>query len=300
MDILMGAYEVLVRVRIAQGNLADAEHTICEMERVNKSADIPLFRPWIESLQVHLWLAQGDLIAASDWAEHTPYSHEALLYSRENASLALVHVDMAQQRYPQALQRLTALLSSAEEVARVGSMISILALQVAALQASGATHEARHVLQRLLTLAEPEGYVRVFLDAEEPMRQALRALLSTERMQLSPISSALASYARTVLIAFEYEQRREETPEKIPAVSRALPPAPSPSSQTAQQLFEPLTPRELEVLHLLAEGASNQEIARRLVVSLATAKKHVASILGKLEAENRTRAIAHARTRSLL
>jgi LuxR family maltose regulon positive regulatory protein len=270
------------------------------MERVNRNASVPLFRPWIESLRVHLWLAQGNLIAASDWAEYTPYRQEALLYSRESASLALVHVYLAQQRYSQALQRLTALLSSAEQVARVGSIIPILALQVAALQESGATHEVRHALQRLLTLAEPEGYQRVFLDAGESVRQALQALLSTEHMSFPAVSPALASYARTVLTAFEHEQHQEETPEKIPTVSKALSLAPSPSSQTAQQLLELLTPRELEVLHLLAEGASNQEIARRLVVSLATAKKHVASILGKLEAENRTQAIAHARSRSLL
>jgi LuxR family transcriptional regulator, maltose regulon positive regulatory protein len=90
------------------------------------------------------------------------------------------------------------------------------------------------------------------------------------------------------------------TEETIPPVSKALPPASSLSSQAAQQLLEPLTQREQEVLRLLAEGASNQEIARQLVVSLATVKKHVANILSKLGAENRTQAIARARSLSLL
>ena len=302
MDILMVAYEVLVRVCIAQGDLIGAEQAVREMERVNQSAGIPLFRPLIEGLRTHLWLAQGDLTQALDWAEHTPYRQEVLVYSREIAYLALVRVYLAKLQYTPALQLLTALLSSAEQVSRVGSMISILALQVAALQASGATQEALRVLLRLLTLAEPEGYLRVFLDAGEPMQRALQALLTTKHMQhdISPVPPALASYAHTVLDALACEQRQIVQQEIIPLVSKALPPTSSPSSQVAQQLLEPLTQREQEVLHLLADGASNQDIANQLVVSLATAKKHVASILSKLGAENRTQAIARARSRSLL
>jgi len=302
MDILMMAYEVLVRVCIAQGDLTCAEQAVREMERVNQSAGIPLFRPSIESLWVHLWLVQGDLTRAVDWAEHTPYRQEVLVYSREIAYLALVRVYLAKLQYTPALQLLTALLSSAEQVSRVGSVIAILALQVAALQASGATQEALRVLLHLLTLAEPEGYLRVFLDAGEPMQRALQALLTTKHMQhdISPVPPALASYAHTVLDAFACEQRQIVQQEIIPLVSKALPPTSSPSSQVAQQLLEPLTQREQEVLHLLADGASNQDIANQLVVSLATAKKHVASILSKLGAENRTQAIARARSLSLL
>ncbi len=299
MDILMVAYEVLVRVCIAQGDQASAEQAVREMERVNQSAGIPLFRPWVESLWVHLWLAQGNLMKAAAWTEHTPYRQEILVYSREIAYLALVRVYLAKLQYTLALQLLTALLSSAEQVARVGSVIAILALQVAALQASGATQEALRVLLRLLTEASPEGYLRVFLDAGRPMQQALQALLKTSHMQqdTSPIPPALAAYAHTVLAAFEYEQRQNVQQEVIPPASKALP---RPSSQAAQQLLEPLTQREQEVLRLLAEGASNQEIARQLVVSLTTVKKHVSSLLLKLAAENRTHAVARARELSLL
>ncbi len=299
MDILAGAYEVLVRVCMARGDLTGAEQAVREMERVNQSAGIPLFRPYFESLRVHLWLAQGNLTQAVDWAEHTPYRQEVPLYSRESAYLALVRVYLAKLQYPLALQWLTALLSSAEQVARVGSIIAILALQVTALQASGATQEALRVLHRLLTEASPEGYMRVFLDAGEPMQQALQALFKTSHMRasVSPVPPALASYAHTVLAAFECEQHQIVQQETIPHVSKALP---RPSSQAAQQLLEPLTLRELEVLHLLAQGASNQEIANRLVVSLTTVKKHVGSLLLKLAAENRTHAVARARELSLL
>jgi ATP/maltotriose-dependent transcriptional regulator MalT len=294
MDILMVAYEVLVRVCMAQGDLTGAEQAVREMERVNQSAGIPLFRPWIEGLWAHLWLARGNLTRAIDWAEHTPYRESALFYSRESAYLALARVYLAQQRYPQALQWLAALLSSAEQVERVGSTISILALQVAALQASGATQEALRVLHRLFTLAEPEGYMRVFLDAGEPMHQALQTLLTAEQHTVSPV---FAAYAHTVLAALESEQRQAATEQSTLLVSTLLPRT---LSQAASPLLEPLTPREQEVLHLLAEGATNQEIADHLVVSLTTIKKHVGSLLLKLAAENRTHAVARARELSLL
>ncbi len=299
MDILVGAYEVLVRVCITQGDITGAEQAVREMERLNQSAGIPLFRPYFESLRVHLWLAQGNLTQAVDWAEHTPYRQEVPLYSRESAYLALVRVYLAKLQYTQALQLLAALLSSAEQVARVGSIIAILALQVAALQASGATQEALRALLRLLALAEPEGYIRVFLDAGVPMQQAIQTLLKTSHMQqdISPVPPALASYAHTVLDAFASEQHQAATEKAIPFVSTSLSHTPS---QAVPPLPEPLTPREQEVLRLLAQGASNQEIANRLVVSLTTVKKHVGSLLLKLAAENRTHAVARARELSLL
>ncbi len=300
MDILMGAYEVLVRASIVQDDLTGAEQTLGEMEQVNQSVAIPLFGPWIESLWVHLWLAQGNLAPAAAWAEHTPYCQEVFVhsvYSREIAYLALVHVYLAQQTYPQALQLLTALLSGAEQVSRLGSIISILALQVAALQASGATQEALDSLSRLLTEASPEGYVRVFLDAGEPMHQALQAWLTAQRLQKHGVSSALASYVQTLLDAFAHEQQQKAGEKVTPIGSPMLTPLPS---QAVSPLPEPLIPREQEVLRLLAQGASNQEIARQLVVSLTTVKKHVGSVLLKLKAQNRTHAVARARELSLL
>ena len=126
------------------------------------------------------------------------------------------------------------------------------------------------------------------------MQQALQVLLTTEQEAISPV---LAAYAHTVFDAFARKPRQTVTEQSIHLVSTSLPRT---LSQAASPLLEPLTPREQEVLHLLAEGAANQEIARQLVISLATAKKHVASILSKLGAENRTQAIAYARSRSLL
>jgi ATP/maltotriose-dependent transcriptional regulator MalT len=79
-NILTGAYEVLSRVCIAQGDLTGAEQAVRELEHLNQSAGIPLFRPWITSGWAHLWLAQGNLTQAADWAEHTLYHQDALEY----------------------------------------------------------------------------------------------------------------------------------------------------------------------------------------------------------------------------
>jgi LuxR family maltose regulon positive regulatory protein len=296
LDILMPAYEVLVRVCIARRDLAGAEHAVHEMEQVNKHTGIPLFRPWVENLQIQLWLAQGHLRRAENWAEQTPsYREEAHLYSRESASLALVRVFLAQQQYAPALQLLASLRSAAEHVARVGSIIAILALQVVALQASGAWQEALDVLLDLLAVAEPEGYVRVFLDAGEPMEQALHALLATDHRPDG--LAALVSYVQALLDAKALEQPQTTALQTTPFAT------PSPTgrpSHGVSALPEPLTAREQEVLRLLAQGATNQEIADRLVVSLRTVKKHVGNLLLKLEAQNRTQAVARAREFSLL
>ncbi len=229
MDILMSAYEVLGRSFLAQGDQTSAEQAVREMERVNQTARIPLFHPGIESLRVQLWLAQGNLTRAGDWAERTSYQKSAHFYNYESASLALVRVYLAELQYPQALQLLAALLGAAEQVVRMGSVIAILALQVAALQASGATHEALRVLDRLLTLAEPEKYMRVFLDAGKPMHQALQAWLATSPMQKQDVSPTLVSYAQMLLEAFAREQHqkaREKTiPVDSPSLSRSLPQA---------------------------------------------------------------------------
>jgi LuxR family maltose regulon positive regulatory protein len=151
------------------------------------------------------------------------------------------------------------------------------------------------VLLDLLPLAEPEGYVRVFLDAGEPMKQALQAVLATDHRPDD--SSALVSYVQTLLTAFASEQHHALAQQATPIGTTS--PSGRPS-HVVSALPEPLTAREQEVLRLLAQGATNQEIADRLVVSLRTVKKHVGNLLLKLEAQNRTHAVARARELSLL
>jgi LuxR family transcriptional regulator, maltose regulon positive regulatory protein len=172
-----------------------------------------------------------------------------------------------------------------------------------ALHEGGKREHAAHVAARLLALTEPEGNLRVYLDLGTPMKQVLKTLLAPAHEQPEQAHSALTashSFASKLLAAFEQEERHGRTSslaDPLPEHSLTLAgkrPATSPAP------VEPLTRREREVLRWLSEGASNQEIAQALVISLATVKKHVSNLLSKLEAANRTQAITRARALSLL
>jgi len=150
--------------------------------------------------------------------------------------------------------------------------------------ADRALPQARATLLQALKLAQPEQYQRLFLDAV----QAMAALLKNSLKAIQ--EHDVAVYARGLLGAFEQEQTS--------APAAQLSPAARPSHPS--QLLEPLTPQEQRVLQLVAEGASNQQIATQLVISLATAKKHVSNLLGKLGVAHRTQALARAREYDLL
>jgi ATP/maltotriose-dependent transcriptional regulator MalT len=155
------------------------------------------------------------------------------------------------------------------------------------------------IAARLLDLTEPEGYLRVYLDEGEPMRQALLAALTPHSRQNELAPSAAASISK-LLATFEHEKQDASPPVVTVTTSQ---PALSSARQASAVSSVPaasLTRREQEVLRLLAAGASNQEISQTLVISLDTVKKHVSNLLGKLGASSRTQAIIQARALSLL
>jgi LuxR family maltose regulon positive regulatory protein len=139
----------------------------------------------------------------------------------------------------------------------------------------------------------------VYLDEGELMRQALQALLAPHSGQ-QELAPSTAAYLSKLLAAFEYE-KQDASPPVMTATTQepAFSPAWQASARSSVQAFS-LTRREQEVLRLLAAGASNQDIAHTLVISLDTVKKHVSNLLSKLGASNRTQAISQARARSLL
>jgi len=143
------------------------------------------------------------------------------------------------------------------------------------LQAQGQQEQALAVLQRVLALTEPESYMRLFLD-EGPAMLAVLRLAQTQ---------GIAPHYITSLLLASGEQ---------PSASSALP---IPRSAV---MVEPLTERELEVLQLIAAGASNEEIAEQLVISIGTVKRHVSNIFGKLTVSSRTQAVARAQALELL
>ncbi len=314
-NLLVWCYCTYVKVFLASGKMAEAEQTLREVQHLIQRTGFTVYNPEVTAAQASLWLAQGNLSAAGAWASRFIFNPNVQEYIREEEYLALARVYLAQQQYAQCLQLLAQLLSRMEQVERRWDIIHILALQVAALQACGEITQARQVAVRLLTLTEPEGYIRVYLDVGKPMRQVLQAFLDTPDEEVS------LSYVSTLLAAFEQEERnrslraearraylspRQGSTRAHPSIPHPARPygldghAPLQSASPTAQLLEPLTPREQEVLRLLAEGTTNQEIANRLVVSLTTVKKHVGNILMKLAAENRTHAVTRARELSLL
>jgi LuxR family maltose regulon positive regulatory protein len=162
---------------------------------------------------------------------------------------------------------------AAEEGGRTGSVIEILVLQALAHRDSvlGDIPAGLVLLERVLTLAEAEGYVRIFVDERAPMRDVLRHAIT------AGISGA---YPQRVLSAFD---------ERAHPVS-------APAGFAVAGLTEPLTPRELEILRLIAAGMRNQGIADQLVISLCTVKRHIANTYGKLGVEHRTETVARLTT----
>jgi LuxR family maltose regulon positive regulatory protein len=282
-DQLIQGYCKSVPVFLALNNVAEAEHALTEAEHLVQQNQWQLHRPLMTATRAQLWLAQGNLLAAANWAELTPINLLELPYARLSEYLALARVYLALHHESEALDLLKPLLKHAEEDQREWDIIHILALQAVALETSGELNQARQVVARLLQLSEAEGYPRVYLDAGEPMKRILLSLRDT--MPTIPIVSL--SFLTPLLAAFEREGNKHQDHEQLPPPRLALSP------------YEPLTAREREVLTLLAQGATNQGIADQLIVSLATAKKHVANIFLKLGATNRTQAILRAREYTL-
>jgi LuxR family maltose regulon positive regulatory protein len=238
----------------------------------------------VAAVRAQLELVQGNRASAIRWADASVLSldDEELPYPREGEYLALARVRIAQGREDPAapflqdvLHLLDRLLRDAEAKARIGSVLEILVLQALAQQAQGDRTSALTTLERALLLAQLEGYIRLFVDEGAPMLALLRQAQARSRVP---------GYVATLLSAFG-----EQNLSALPLTSAR----PGP-------LTEPLTQREREVLRLLLEGASNREIARRLVVSVNTVKRHVYNLCGKLGVQSRTQAIARARTLSLL
>jgi LuxR family maltose regulon positive regulatory protein len=144
------------------------------------------------------------------------------------------------------------------------------------------------VLERALTLAAPEGYIRTFVDEGEPIRLLL------QKVKPEAHSAAMNEYIKKLLSAFltAEAQSVKDYPSSLIA-SRT-------SRQHLQPLVDPLSARELEVLHLIAEGLSNREIASRLFITINTVKKHTRLSFDKLDVANRTHAVARARELGLL
>jgi LuxR family maltose regulon positive regulatory protein len=283
-DILLG-YLTLARVQQARGEYSKALATLDTFMRLADERDfVPQLKRIRAAARARIALAQGNVVEAVRWMETSNLSPDDanLPYSREQEYLTLARVRIAQKRDNRAGSWLQAILhlldrlqQDAEAKGRKGSILQALILQALALQALDDPKSALKPLERALTLAETEGYIRLFLDEGQPMLALLR---------LAHSQGIAPAYVATLLAASN-EPSRVNT-------------ATSLSGNGALQA--PLTDREREVLQLLSEGATNGDIARRLVVSVNTVKRHVYNICSKFGVQNRTQVLVRARELHLL
>ena len=222
-------------------------------------------------------------------AARTAFDPHAWVPRHAEALLTQVRMSLARRQYPAALEVLERFATQLDRPDDIPTAIEFLTLHVVALHHAGMSAQARAVAARLFAMTEPEGWLRVYLDAGAPMERVLTAFLDAARRR----DARRPSTAPRLYLAVTGGLRAGE------AIARRSP-APSGVAAASPALIEPLTRREREVLRHLADGASNQEIAAALAISLTTVKKHVSNLLGKLGVQSRTQAIARAREASLL
>jgi LuxR family maltose regulon positive regulatory protein len=273
----------MARIREAEGDPVTALDLLDEAERLYVSDYFPNVRP-IAVLKARLWIALGRLDEALGWAREGGLSAKdelSYLHEFEHVTLArLLLAQSARDRAGDSMQRATEFLERLREAAeaggRSGSLIEILLLLALAHQARGDLPAARPPLERALSLAEPEGYLRIVVGEGNPMALLLRD--AAKRAFAPPY------VARLLRVLGEAEDR---------------PPAAN-AGQTDQALIEPLSERELEVLRLLASDLDGPGIARELVVSLNTVRTHTKSIYTKLGVHDRRAAVRRAADLDLL
>ncbi|MBD2338151.1 LuxR family transcriptional regulator [Calothrix sp. FACHB-156] len=282
---LMMGYITLARVRLSQGDFQAAWATIHAAERC---------QPWlwptmlsVAACKARLHLAEGNLDSAIAWAEKSNLSVEGELYyspteqcprCSELDYLTYARVLLAygqQHSSPSHLQDAFRLLKRLSKFTQTGGrtirVMETLLLQALVFQAQGDKAQSLNSLQQALNIPRQGNYIRLFLDEGKPMTELLQAAVS-QNIHSREVNSLLAAFGSVE----------------------------SKKSAAAPALIEPLTERELEVLHYLATGMSNQAIADQLFVSLAAVKWHARNIYGKLEVKNRTQAVAKARELGVL
>ena len=280
---LAAGLATLAWIRQASGDPAGAREAIGEARQA-APGPAGLLNP-VPAQHARLLLAQGNLTEAARWTTEGGLSaDDEPDYPREREHLVLARVLLAQGEAERALALLGRLHAAAAAQDRAGSLIEIGALRALALAASGREAAAVNTLAGALVIACPQGYVRVFSDEGSPMAALLSRLIAAQRAEHTTAHRVPLGCLARLQQAFDTEH-----------------PAPDHGRATAPQgIVEPLTSRELEVLEMLAAGRSNQAIARELVVTLDTVKKHVSHVLGKLGAASRTEAVARARQLGLI
>lgn len=254
----------LARLKLARGDIAGAADMIEKADLTARQQNFVKRMPDIAAVRVLILLRQGHLATAAQlaWQYELPLAQARVLISQDDPSQALSILEPYRQQM--------------EVRGWVDERLKAMVLQALALYEQGDKQQAVHLLGEALTLAEPEGFVRIFLDEGARMAKLLSAAAA---------EGIRPAYVNKLLAAFAVEPKEQQPIASIPGFSA---------------LAEPLSPRELEVLQLIATGLSNQEICARLFLALDTVKGHNRRIFDKLQVQRRTEAIARARELGLI
>lgn len=276
-SIIAMGYSLLTRLQIAQNDLPEARKTFVQVENLlEKNQFHPEFMNILEQTQLSLWILEENRLELENFIQQkSPLVSYTSSFRYEAALIGLCKAWLALGNNQEAEKVLTRLCASTGE--RIGSRIIILTLLAVACKEQPSL--AEQYLEEALRLAESEGYIRTFLEMGNPLWTILQSWLSHHQENGD---KSLKSYAYKIILAFEENTNIRSEIEK----ENSLP--------------EPLSQRELEVLQLVAEGLTNQQIATRLVISIRTVKKHIENIHGKLGVQNRTQAATRARSLGLL
>ncbi len=252
------------RLKLARGDLAGASAILAQANQTAHQYNFVNRIPEIAAAQVLTLLLQGNLVAAARLVQtqELPVSQARVLIAQRDPSAALTVLETWRQKMEAR--------DWADE--RLKAMI----LQTLALQANREKGKAVKLLGEVMALAEPGGFIRIFVDEGAPMAQLLAEAASQGIMRNS---------AEKLLAAFRTENKKSQDRIELP---------------TTQTLIEPLSQHELKILQLVAQGLSNREISERLFLALSTVKGHNRNIFDKLQVQSRTEAVARARELGLL
>jgi LuxR family transcriptional regulator, maltose regulon positive regulatory protein len=274
------------RLKEAEGDLEGANQAMQEAEGFVKAYTVPATTiSLVEAFRARLLLSQAPA-AAFHWADLSGLrTTDEISFIREQEYRSLARIAAQRGEIIEALSLVNRLYTSAESAGRLGLMIYLLVLQAGIYHLSGYDEKAEKVLVRGLGLAQPEGFQRVFLDEGESMRKLLVRIKKGGKAH--GMDSRLRAYLDNLISNFGVSEEINLLEEKEVRLAK-------------EGLLETLTEREVEVLHLVANGKTNQEIASELFLAVGTVKRHLNNIFGKLGVQNRTACVAKAREMRLI
>ncbi len=270
-EFALDGFLSLARVLEARGEMDGALRMIQQAEQIGRDSHSATR---VAASQAKLWLAQGNIPAANRWAATLQHEFNVggeLAYEHLDGYIVLARLGMVRGKLTEAIRLLGRLLHLAESTGLIGQMIEVLVLQALSFQAQANPPQAMMALSRALELAEPQGYIRIFVDEGEPMLALLHHAAS-RGVAPDYLDKLLAASGTTAQI----------------------------SSPLAAVLIDPLSEREREILRLIAAGLSTHEIADELVIVVGTVRNHIKHIYSKLDAHSRLQAVERARTLNLL